>query len=123
MPVGSALLINDDDNTAAIVARDDRGFYALSGICTHACCLVSLCKDTACRSAIGNPGDCSTTEIVPLPASGALVVCPCHGSRFTKDGSVLNGPAVRALPAVLVEVSGNDVVVDLSSEVPITTRV
>jgi glycine/D-amino acid oxidase-like deaminating enzyme/nitrite reductase/ring-hydroxylating ferredoxin subunit len=26
--------------------------------------------------------------------------CPCHGSQFAADGSVLNGPAVRALAAV-----------------------
>jgi Rieske Fe-S protein len=123
LPVGSAILMNDDDNTAAIVARDDQGFYALSGICTHACCLVSLCTDSACKGAIGNPGDCSKTEIVTLPATGALVVCPCHGSRFAKDGMVLNGPAVRALPAVQVEVMGNDVVVDLSTEVLSSTRV
>jgi Rieske Fe-S protein len=123
LPVGSAMLMNDDDNTAAIVVRDDQGFYALSGICTHSCCLVSLCKDSACKAAIGNPGDCSKTEIVSLPAAGALVICPCHGSRFAKDGMVLNGPAVRALPAIQVEVIGNDVGVDLSLEVASSTRV
>ena len=26
--------------------------------------------------------------------------CPCHGSRFDTDGSVLNGPATRALGAI-----------------------
>jgi Rieske Fe-S protein len=122
LPVGAAMLMNDDDNTAAIVVRDELGFYALSGICTHSCCLVSLCKDAACKGAIGNPGDCSNTEMVNLPTFGALVVCPCHGSKFDKDGAVLNGPAVRGLPAVQVQVSGDDVIVDLSTEVPVSTR-
>lgn len=27
--------------------------------------------------------------------------CPCHGSRFTFDGKVLNSPAIEALPVIL----------------------
>src|SRR5205085_2631589 len=48
--VGAAALTNIDDNTAVIVARDAQGFHALSAICTHACCLVSLCKDASCAT-------------------------------------------------------------------------
>lgn len=40
--------------------------------------------------------------IVKWNAVEASWDCPCHGSRFTPDGRVLNGPALTALaPAPL----------------------
>lgn len=47
---------------------------------------------------------------------GVRLVCPCHGSEFGLDGSVLEGPAERALTAYPVTVAGDVVVVDLSAE-------
>jgi Rieske Fe-S protein len=50
-------------------------FDAFSMICTHQGC---------------------TVEVV----NGQRFDCPCHGSRFANDGSVINGPASRPLDKV-----------------------
>ena len=60
------------DQTA--VYRDLQGeVHAVSAVCTHLGCIVSW-----------NPAERSWD-------------CPCHGSRFSADGKVLQGPAVRDL--------------------------
>jgi Rieske Fe-S protein len=55
--------------------RDDAGeLNVVSAVCTHLGCIVSF--NTAEKS----------------------WDCPCHGSRFATDGTVLQGPAVKPLP-------------------------
>ncbi len=55
-------------------------------MCTHQSCIVGSVKD-------------------------GKISCPCHGSAYSaKDGSVLNGPATRALAEVPVAVEGGKVV-------------
>lgn len=51
----------------------ERGFHAISGVCTHLGCTVN--RD--------------------LSTGGFL--CPCHGSNFDKDGRVVSGPAPKQL--------------------------
>lgn len=53
------------------VVRTDNGMCAISNTCTHLGCVVA------------------TTEIG--------FDCPCHGSRFDAEGTVLGGPAPRPL--------------------------
>ena len=54
-----------------LVRADDTGIFAVSLICTHLGCTVA--KDP----------------------QRAGFLCPCHGSRYRDDGSVIAGPAPR----------------------------
>ncbi|MGA2490785.1 MAG: ubiquinol-cytochrome c reductase iron-sulfur subunit [Anaerolineales bacterium] len=61
----------------AALIHNDKGFTALSLVCTHLGCTVQL-------------------------QTGGFV-CPCHGSRFNSDGYPVKGPAVAALKPLRVE--------------------
>ncbi len=73
-PGEAAVVKVDGDKTA--VYKDRTGqIHAVSAVCTHLGCTVEF-----------NPAD-TTWD------------CPCHGSRFTTDGNVIQGPATRDLAA------------------------
>jgi Rieske Fe-S protein len=67
------------------VVRSNSELYALGLVCTHLGCTVSVTADE--------------------------LVCPCHGSRFDRNGMVLKGPADRPLPRYQVERRGDRVIV------------
>lgn len=79
------------------VFRDGDGVYAISTVCTHLGC------------------------IVKTSANG--FDCPCHGSGFTKDGTVRKGPAPKALPWLKVTNNGGKITVDEDSKVKTGTKV
>jgi cytochrome b6-f complex iron-sulfur subunit len=71
------------DNQPVLVVRTDKGFVALSAVCTHLGCLVEF--DAAHRD----------------------ILCPCHAGRFDLTGKVTGGPPPRPLPPFQVaEVNG-----------------
>jgi len=96
LTVGAMLVMSN-----VVVARDADGVYAMSGVCTHAGCLL---------------GDQAGTI-----ASG--LGCPCHGSTFDGDGNVTGGPARAALQhyQVIVAADGS-ITVDGGQPVAPTTR-
>jgi len=80
VPPGGALVFRDE---RIALLRDETGFYALSLICTHLGCTVTVSEDA--------------------------LSCPCHGSRFDRQGTVLKGPADRSLERIKVELHGDRV--------------
>jgi cytochrome b6-f complex iron-sulfur subunit len=63
----------------AVLIHENSTFTAYSLVCTHLGC---------------------TAE-----SDGQEFACPCHGSRFDKDGALLKGPASRALKEMRVTLS------------------
>jgi len=92
--VGSETRVEEANFT---LFRDAQGVFAISCVCTHLGCTVA-------RSADG-------------------FACPCHGSRFARNGEVVRGPAPRALPWLEVgRAADGQLVVYADNEVPEGTR-
>ena len=53
--------------------HEERGFHAISAVCTHLGCIVAHNEEEG-------------------------FACPCHGSRFNPEGTVVGGPAPSGLP-------------------------
>lgn len=74
-PVGSTTIFTDK---RAVLNRDADGFSAILLICTHLGCTPRWFQ------------------------SDEMFRCPCHGSRYLRDGVRFYGPAPRPMDALLV---------------------
>ena len=74
VPVEGALLFSQE---RLALLREGDSVYALDLVCTHLGCTVTV--------------------------TGSGLSCPCHGSRFDRQGRVLQGPADRPLSRLKVE--------------------
>lgn len=78
-PLGSRMVVSD---VPALLIHTESGFSALSLVCTHLGCTVEA-KDDG-------------------------FACPCHGSLYAKDGSLLYGPAAQHLPILRIEITADE---------------
>jgi len=83
IPVGGGKIFTAEK---VVVTQPNAGeFKGFSAVCTHMGCLVNQ-------------------------ITGGTIDCPCHGSQYSiANGSVVAGPAPSPLPAVLIKVSGDSV--------------
>jgi cytochrome b6-f complex iron-sulfur subunit len=77
-----------------LVRLADGGFLALYQRCTHLGCNV------------------------PWDQPQGAFICPCHNSKFTIEGEVVNPPAPRPLDLFPISIQDNQVTVDTSQALP-----
>lgn len=83
-----------DVDARVFVVHDKEGFFALNAVCTHLGCL------TAWKPEIDT------------------IACPCHGSKFTREGIKKEGPAPKPLPWLRMWVSDEgDLMVDRGTDI------
>ncbi len=75
--------IKSERDTAWVLKRNDGSIVAFSPRCTHLGCAYHW------------------------DVSKRMFVCPCHGSLFAPDGTVVAGPAPRPLDQYLVRIDGD----------------
>jgi cytochrome b6-f complex iron-sulfur subunit len=69
---GGAALVQTVSGNFLVSRTGQSGFTALTAVCTHQNCTITGFQ-------------------------GQDYVCPCHGSQYSTSGSVVSGPATRAL--------------------------
>jgi cytochrome b6-f complex iron-sulfur subunit len=79
-PVNSVSFLREQQ---IYVVRTAEGFTALSAVCTHLGCITEWRPDDN------------------------LIACPCHGSRFNRDGNKVAGPAPRPLVHFSVQLAAD----------------
>jgi Rieske Fe-S protein len=86
--VGSAAQVRSSGGAFLVARTAQDTFTALTSTCTHDTCTITGFESSS-------------------------YVCPCHGSRFTTTGRVLNGPASSPLRAFATEFSNNVLTISL----------
>lgn len=83
--------------------------YVVSRRLTHPVCLRKI--NEACYLALLLK---CTHRGCEVSVGGASITCPCHGSEFTLDGAVIEGPAMDSLVTYKTEVKNETIYIHLT---------
>jgi len=86
--VGGAVLVESVAGEFLLARTGDSKFSAIEAVCTHEGCTVT-------------------------GTDGAVYVCPCHGSRYDRNGHVVLGPAQASLRQYATTFAGDVVTITL----------
>ena len=86
--VGGAALVQSASGTFLVSQTAQGTFVALTAICTHEQCTVTGFQSSR-------------------------YVCPCHGSQYSTSGTVVQGPATRALQQFATRFANNVLTITL----------
>ena len=87
IPPGETKDIVFNNTPGVLINRPDKGFIALSRVCTHLGCLVDYQKDRK------------------------RLLCPCHAGAYDLSGNVTSGPPPKPLPQFPVKVQGDSIII------------
>lgn len=77
---GEGGVLKEDGKNIAVFRDEEGKFHIFSAVCTHLKCIVEWNRDEKSFD------------------------CPCHGSRFSSFGKVINGPANENLESMQITV-------------------
>ena len=87
IPMGEAKGFTLYNTPVIVINRPDKGFIALSRVCTHLGCLVTYERGRK------------------------ILLCPCHAGIYDLEGNVLSGPPPKPLQKFPVRVEGENLVI------------
>jgi cytochrome b6-f complex iron-sulfur subunit len=85
--VGDAKDIVFNNIPGVVINRPDKGYIALSRVCTHLGCLVDFQKDKK------------------------RLLCPCHAGTYDLSGTVTAGPPPKPLQQFPLRVEGDSIII------------
>jgi cytochrome b6-f complex iron-sulfur subunit len=87
IPVGGSKDVVFNNTPIVVINRPDKGYVALSRVCTHLGCLVDYQTDKK------------------------RLLCPCHGGTYDLSGIVTSGPPPKPLQQFPIKVAGDSIII------------